>query len=84
MLSANHGTVQRDPNGRVRGRTEGAEGTPSGISGRGGPWSCEGFSFTLVRVKADSARGHGNHSQALSIYTHGEVESITLPINTGG
>ena len=25
------------------GRTEGAEGALSGISGRGGPWSCEGL-----------------------------------------
>jgi hypothetical protein len=36
-------TEHRNPNGGVRGRTEGAEGDLSGISRRGGPWSCEGL-----------------------------------------
>jgi hypothetical protein len=31
------------PNGGDRRRTEGAEWVLSGISGRGGPWSCEGL-----------------------------------------
>ena len=43
MLTANHLTEHRDPNGGVRGRTEGAEGALSGISGRGGLWSCGGL-----------------------------------------
>ena len=43
MLAANHQTENRDSNGGVRGRTEGAEGALSGINGRGGPWSCEGL-----------------------------------------
>jgi hypothetical protein len=34
MLIANNGTEHRDPNGGVRGSTEEAEGTLSGISGR--------------------------------------------------
>ena len=43
MLTTNHWTELRDPNGGVRGRNEGAEGVLSGINGRGGPWSCEGL-----------------------------------------
>ena len=43
MLIAKHWTEHRDPNGRVRERTEGAEGTLSGVNGMGGPWSCEGL-----------------------------------------
>jgi hypothetical protein len=42
MLAANHQTEHKDPSGRVRGRTEGAEGALSGINGREGPWSYEG------------------------------------------
>jgi hypothetical protein len=42
MLTANH-TKHRDPNGAVRGRTEGAEAALAGTDGRGGPWSCEGL-----------------------------------------
>ena len=34
MLAVNHRTDHRDPNGGVRGRTEGAEGALSGINGR--------------------------------------------------
>ena len=33
----------RDPDGRVRGRTEGTKEALSGINGRGGPWSYEGL-----------------------------------------
>ena len=43
MLVPNHRTGYRDPNGRVRGRTDGAEGALSGINGREGPCSCEGL-----------------------------------------
>jgi hypothetical protein len=43
MLAANHWTYHRDPNGGVREKTEGAEGALSGINGRGGSWSYEGF-----------------------------------------
>jgi hypothetical protein len=43
MLKANLWTEHRDPNGGVRGRTEGAERAPSGINGRGGPWFCKGL-----------------------------------------
>jgi hypothetical protein len=40
MLTGNHRTEHRDPNGGVRGMTE---GTLSGINEREGPWSCEGL-----------------------------------------
>jgi hypothetical protein len=30
MLAVNHQTEQGDPNGEVRGRSEGAEGVPTG------------------------------------------------------
>jgi hypothetical protein len=43
MLAANHQPEHRDPNGGVRGRTEGTDGALSGINGRGGPWSLEGL-----------------------------------------
>ena len=48
MLVANHQTEHRGPNGGVRGRTEGDEGTLSGIYGRGGLWSCEGLMPVVV------------------------------------
>ena len=50
MLVANHQTEHRGPNGGVRGRTEGDEGTLSGIYGRGGLWSCEGLMPVVVVV----------------------------------
>ena len=43
MLTANQQIEHRDPNGEIRGRTEGVEGTLSNINWRGGPWSCEGM-----------------------------------------
>ena len=43
MVAANHQTEHKDPNGGVKGRTEGAEGAVSGINGKGGPWSYEGL-----------------------------------------
>jgi len=43
MLKANHWTEHREPNGGVRGRTEGAEGALFGINGKGVSWSCEGL-----------------------------------------
>jgi len=43
MLAANHWTENKDPNGGVRGKTEGVEEILSVISGRGCPWSCEGL-----------------------------------------
>ena len=43
MLKSNHLTDHRGLDGGVRGRTEGAEGTITGINGRGGPWSCGGL-----------------------------------------
>ena len=42
MVIANHWTEHREPNGGVRGRTEGTEGALSGIDERGGPLYCEG------------------------------------------
>jgi hypothetical protein len=37
MDTAKHRTGHKDPNGRVWGRTEGAEGALSGINGEGKP-----------------------------------------------
>jgi hypothetical protein len=56
MLVANHQTEHRGPNGGVRGRTEGDEGTLSGIYGRGGLWSCEGLMPVVVVVVGHSHR----------------------------
>jgi hypothetical protein len=36
MLTANHKTEYKDPNGKVRERAKEAEGALSGINGRGG------------------------------------------------
>jgi hypothetical protein len=43
MLAANYQAEYIDPNGGVRGKTEGAEGALSVINGKGGPWSYEGM-----------------------------------------
>ena len=50
MLAANHWTEHRDPNGGVRGRTQGAEGALSGINEKEGPWSYEGLMLVCVFV----------------------------------
>jgi hypothetical protein len=43
LLVANYWPEHRDPNGGVRGRTEGTEGALAGINRRGGSSACEGL-----------------------------------------
>ena len=47
MLAFHYLTEYRDPNGGVRGRTEGAEGALSGIYGRVDGWCWKGFEVCL-------------------------------------
>ena len=55
-MEAHSQPEHRDPNGGVRGRTEGAEGALSGINRRGGPWSCEGL---MPQCRGDCKAGAG-------------------------